>query len=174
MSLANQDIVVLLKIAVNPNEKWTSNSIASDLGLSPSQVHYSIQRCLKARLMHSVHDQPQPILKNVEEFMIHAVKYFCIPQNGAPTRGMPTIWAAAPLKDSFSVDSNSLPPVWPDPEGTVKGYSFQPIHKSAIIGSKNDNTLYEVLVLVDAIRDGSAREKNQAIKILKQKLKELK
>lgn len=171
MNLMPQDIVVLLKIVVLKNQQWSLASLANELGLSSSQVHYAINRCLEARLMTSLEGDVKPIMNNVEEFLQHGVKYLCIPKRGEQTRGVPTIWAGPPLKKYFR--SNELPPVWPDAEGQAKGFAFEPIHKSAVVGAKKDAQLYELLVLLDALRDGRAREKKLAVEMLKKKLKAL-
>ncbi len=170
MGILPQDIVVLIKLIVLKNKKWSLASLASDIGLSASQVHYAINRCIKARLVWNSEGQTIPVVGNVEEFLLHAVKYFCIPKRGEQTRGMPTIWAAPPLKKYFR--TNELPPVWPDADGTSKGFAFEPIHKCAVIAAKNDNQVYELLVLLDALRDGRARERNIAVETLKERLKE--
>lgn len=166
-----QDIIVLLKIIVSKDQKWSLASLGSDLGLSSSQVHYAINRCLEAQLLMTLEGNVKPMMSNAEEFLQHAVKYLCIPKRGEQTRGIPTIWAGPPLKLHFR--SNDLPPVWPDAEGQAKGFAFEPIHKSAVVGAKKDPQLYELLVLLDALRDGRARERNMAIEMLKEKLKEL-
>jgi len=165
-----QDIVVLLKLLVMQDQKWSLASLAGELGLSSSQVHYAINRCMKARLIVNRDGNVQPMIGNVEEFLLHAVKYICAPQRGEPTRGLPTIWGGAPLNKHFR--SQELPPVWPDPDGQCKGFAFAPIHRSAVVGAKKDPQLYEMLVLLDALRDGRVREKNMAIKMLKDRLKE--
>ena len=51
------------------------------------------------------------------------------------------------------VSSSDPPPVWPDPEGNVRGQSFSPLYKSAPKAAGQDHQLYELLVLTDAIRD---------------------
>ena len=65
---------------------------------------------------------------------------------------------------------NEPPPVWPDPEGDTRGYEFSPLYKSVPKAASKDRILYELLVIVDAIRDGRAREREIAIKELKARL----
>ncbi len=57
------------------------------------------------------------------------------------------------MKDQLLGSAEELPPVWPDPAGEVQGVSFTPIYKLAPEAAKKDNTLYELLVLVDSVRD---------------------
>jgi hypothetical protein len=62
------------------------------------------------------------------------------------------------------------PPVWPDPEGEVRGTATSPIYKSVPKAARQDEQPYELLVLVDAIRGGRAREREIAIKELRERL----
>lgn len=59
----------------------------------------------------------------------------------------------------------------PDPEGEVRGMAFSPLYKSVPKAIHADPELYELLVLVDAIRSGQARKRDFAIKELKKRLK---
>jgi hypothetical protein len=48
----------------------------------------------------------------------------------------------------------------------VRGTSFTPLYKNVPEASKRDPKLYELLALVDTIRDGRARESEIAIREL--------
>ena len=48
--------------------------------------------------------------------------------------------------------------------------ALKPLYKSVPMAAKKDATLYEYLVLVDAIRGGRARERKAASKILQERL----
>jgi len=85
------------------------------------------------------------------------------------TRGMPTGYAAPPLNSVFLPDGEP-PPVWSDPQGEVRGMSFSPLYASAPKAAQADPLLYELLVLVDAIRGGRARERAFATQELTQRL----
>src|SRR3972149_1878482 len=91
------------------------------------------------------------------------------PGAGAP-RGIPTGSPAPPLVDMIA-QPDEPPPVWPDPEGKVRGYEFSPLFKSVPKAAARDKRLYELLVLVDAIRGGRARERDIAVKELRARLK---
>jgi hypothetical protein len=95
------------------------------------------------------------------------VKYAFPVQRGGPTRGIPTAEAAPPLNQYFP-ESFSLPPVWPsanDDERSTRGIEFSPLYKNVVAASR-DPKLYELLALVDAIREGRAREREIAIREL--------
>jgi len=85
--------------------------------------------------------------------------------------GMPTAHAAAPLNTLFAIDNEPVP-VWPDADGAVRGLAFSPLYKSAPKAAQQDAALYELLVLVDAIRSGRARERAIAAKELTKRMKQ--
>ena len=94
--LLSQDVVVLAKLVSYSGERPPIAQLASDLGLSPSQVHASLKRLGRSRLIEA--QTCRPVLRAVEEFLIHGVKYAFPAQRGEATRGMATAHAAPPLK----------------------------------------------------------------------------
>jgi hypothetical protein len=163
MVLKPQDIVILLKLVASNEAEWSYPSLAHDLFMSGSEVHAGVKRAEKARLMDL--QRRVPIKKALEEFLIHGVKYAFPPSRGGLVRGMPTGYAAPPLVDLI-MQTNEPPPVWPYSEGEIRGQEFPPLYKSVPMAAARDKGLYELLALVDAVRDGRAREKNLAIKEL--------
>jgi hypothetical protein len=161
MILKPQDIVILLKLVIIGNRSWSYSSLANDLAMSPSEVHSGIGRVREARLFDP--HRKAPIIKALLEFLVHGVKYAFPPDRGPLTRGMPTSYSSPPL-NSQMVRSDEPPPVWPAPEGNVRGYEFSPLYRSVPKAAAQDNELYELLALVDAIRDGRARERELAVK----------
>jgi hypothetical protein len=167
MTLKPQDIVILLKLVSLGDRPWSYNVLAVELAMSPSEVHSGVKRAAAARLL-----DPQrnvPILRALQEFLVHGVKYAFPPDRGPLTRGLPTAYAAPPL-NSLIVLPDEPPPVWPDPEGKIRGYAFSPLYPSVPKAAALDPALYELLALVDAIRDGRARERELAIKELTARL----
>ena len=67
--------------------------------------------------------------------------------------------------------SSDLPPVWPWPNGDTRGVGLEPLYKSVPRAALRDPALYQLLALVDAIRDGRARERNLAERDLVDRLK---
>ncbi len=169
MLLKPQDILFLLKLIAIGNKSWSFNKLAIELSMSPSEVHAASNRVLEARLAVRKDKAIIPNIRNLEEFLIHGLKYVFVPKRGEMTRGIPTSYAAPPL-ESFFVPDNEPLPVWPDPEGDVRGMSFSPLYKSAPKAARSDVELYELLVLVDAIRGGRAREIDFGVKELKMRL----
>jgi hypothetical protein len=169
-ALLPQDVVVLAKLVSCGGARPGIAQLAADLLLSPSQVHASLKRLERARLADT--HSGRPILRAVEEFLVHAVKYVFPAQRGELTRGLPTAYAAPPL-NALVVGSGEQPPVWPDPEGEVRGVGFEPLCKSVPKAARKDPALYELLALVDALRDGRARERRIAERELSARLRKL-
>ncbi|VAX04956.1 hypothetical protein MNBD_GAMMA20-1, partial [hydrothermal vent metagenome] len=164
-----QDVLVALKLQAMGGRPWSYAALAIELGLSPSQLHAAVKRALAARLLVRRGEAIVAQARNLGEFLIHGLKYAFVPEMGELTRGMPTTHAAPPLNSHF-VSSNEPPPVWPDAEGEVRGQSFSPLCKSAPQAARRDPGLYELLVLVDAIRGGRAHEQEIAIRELRGRL----
>jgi len=158
---------VLLRLAARPGSDWSYPSLAADLAMSASEVHASVRRVARAGLFQeatrSVNRQA------LLEFLIHAVKYVFPAERGGVTRGLPTSHAAPPLRAHFRA-SSELPPVWPDPAGTVRGEELEPLYRSVPKAARADAQLYEWLALVDAVRAGRARERELAVKELRSRL----
>jgi len=150
---------------------WTFNGLSIDLGMSPSEVHAAAKRALAAKLAVKDSDKIRPNIRNLEDFLLHGIQYVFVPERGGLNRGMPTAHASAPMDSHFIAD-NEPPPVWPDPEGKVRGVSFSPLYKSVPKAAKKDPKLYELLALVDGLRGGRARERDFAMKELKKRLKQ--
>ena len=172
MNLKPQDILVALKLVAIGDRAWSYVQLANELSMSASEINAGVKRCLSANLlMPDFIDgkNPKPSLMALEEFLIHGVKYAFVPKLGELTRGVPTSYAASPLKGNFVV-GDEPPPVWPYAEGDTRGYSFSPLYRSAPQAALADSRLYEMLVLVDAIRGGKARERELAISKLRKRL----
>ena len=169
MNLKPQDILFLLKLVVLGETPWTFNGIAADLGMSASEVHAAARRAVAAQLACREGPAIRPNRRNLEEFLLHGIRYAFAPDLGALTRGIPTAHAAAPLADHFPAGSEP-PPVWPDPKGEVRGEAFSPLYRSVPVAARRDPALYGLLALVDAIRGGRARERALGMKELKQRL----
>ena len=159
------DIVVLLKLLVDGGGKPYAQ-MSQELGMSASEVHAAVRRCVEAGLVNS--DSRQPLRRPVMEYLLHGVRYAFPGKRGALARGIPTAHAAPPLATQITLDD--LPPVWPNPEGTTKGYALEPLYSSVPVAIKSDPKLYELLALVDTLRIGRARERKLAEEELKKRL----
>ena len=167
MILKRQDIFIMLKLVGRDGSEWSYPALSHELSMSASEVHAGVKRAVAARLM-DMH-RKIPVKTNLLEFLIHGVKYAYPPDRGGITRGMPTGYAAQPLRELI-MQLDEPPPVWPDPQGQVRGYEFSPLYSSVPHACKADPKLYELLALVDAIRDGRARERKIAIKEIQSRI----
>lgn len=154
MILKPQDILVLLKLVANGSNQWAFGPLAEQLYMSPSEVHAGIKRAKQARLYDEENKRPRK--SALYEFLIHGVKYAFPAKRGELTRGIPTSFAAPPLVEK--IVQPDVIPVWPYAEGSDRGYMFSPLYRSVPQAALEDSMLYELLALVDALRDGSARE----------------
>lgn len=171
MNLKPQDILFVLKLVALGKKNWSFNKLALELKMSPSEVHASAKRALSAGLAVKKQEIIKPNISALSEFLCHGLQYVFIPERGGLNRGMPTSYAAHPLKTVF-IDDGEPPPVWPDPDGEVRGESLSPIYSSVPTAARNDAKLYELLALIDAIRGGRARERELAKKELVQRLED--
>lgn len=169
-SLLPQDVLVLAKLVSYGRGRPPIARLADDLALSASQVHASLKRLERSRLIDTQTDQP--LLKSVEEFLVHGVKYAFPARRGEATRGVPTAYAAPPL-NNFIAATGELPPVWPDAEGEVRGVTLEPLHKAVPKAARRDPVLHELLALIDALRDGRVRERQLAERELSARLRSL-
>lgn len=160
VALKPQDLVVALKLAVNSSRDFILTDLAAEMGMALSSVHGAVTRAEQARLVSRATGSVGAIRSAVLEFALHGARYAYPGQIGPTTRGMPTAIGGPVLRIHFEDSIES--PVWPDPEGKVRGPGLQPLHACVPEASRNDRALYEVLTLIDAIRVGAARERNIA------------
>ena len=154
-----QDILVLLKIFLKEPGSWTIARLAHELFMSKSEVSLAIKRLKKARLarVSLLFKCAIPNVGAMEEFLIHGLKYTFPAEEGREMRGMPTLHSAPPLSELIVEDKQNIY-VWPYEFGNVRGKTVLPLYKSVPKAAEFDSDLYELLVLVDGIRMGRARE----------------
>ena len=166
MNLKPQDIVVVLKLLVS-NKETSYSALAYKLSMSPAEVHAAVKRAGAAGLIDVATKEVKQ--KPLLEFLIHGLKYAFPATRGTITRGLPTAHAAPPLSKRLS-GKDDLPPVWPCADGTVRGHEFKPLYRCVPSAAREDASLYELLVLVDAVRGGRARERKLAEEELRKRV----
>jgi hypothetical protein len=168
--LKPQDMVILLKLALEPVRSWSYNQLAYELRMSASEVHKGVGRLDHARLFNK--QTKRPHRRACEEFLVHGVKYAFAPDVGPVTRGVPTGFAAPVLSHPLSPESAEMEAyVWPHPEGLVRGTALAPLFPAAVEAARHDEALYAALALLDAMRIGRARERSLAEKMLLETLR---
>lgn len=175
-----QDVPILLKIEARRQKNtfitssgttlhviggFTQKDIASELGLSSSEITESLARSVLAGLYNR--DRKKVATRALLEFLQHGIRYVFPQQPGALVRGIPTAHSAKPLVDF--IQSNE-PYVWPSADGIIRGQAVEPLYPTVVQAINNDPILYEMLALVDTIRVGKTREINLAVEELRKRL----
>ena len=168
-SLRPQDLILVIKLVCNPPADWTYAEAGEHLGQSASQVFTSANRAAQSGLLYHPTLHASPNRSALKEFLIHGVKYAFPVYRGSMTRGIPTSWGAPPLNRQIATSHEPLP-VWPHPDGATRGVELSPLYKTAPKIALADVKVYEILALVDAIREGRARERDIAIKELTRRI----
>jgi hypothetical protein len=164
------DIVMLLRLTLQEGKRPTFARLASDLSLYPSEVYKSVERAQASHLLRAEGKEHHVQRSALLEFLLHGIRYAFPAVHGGIVRGTPTGYAAPPLNQIIVAGSDPVP-VWPFAEGTVRGYTLEPLHKNAPEMALKSPELYELLALVDAVRDGRIRERNLAAEELSKRLR---
>lgn len=180
--LKPQDIMILLKIlAAKHPELLLQRDLANYLCMSASEVHAGMKRLVLSQLLVPSFQEPDSKSKRkrilipnkaaCEECLIYGVKYFCPVRLGEYTRGIPTSYAA-PLFEKYIVLGRDPIPIWPYAEGDHRGLALEPLYRSVpeSIIKFPDQSFYELLVFIDTLRTGRARERKLAIELLRERI----
>lgn len=172
--LKPQDIVVLLKIlAHTDNANWPQHQLATHLCLSVSAVNASLIRLSKSGLLNLGFNNKryQPVAACCLEVLLYGVKYFLPVQIGDYTAGIATSYAAPIFKNQITLGQDPIP-VWPSANGTQRGLALEPLYHCVpnSLMCYPDQAFYDLLSLVDALRQGRARERNIAATLLKERI----
>ena len=118
--LRPQDLVVLLRLALDQAPAPTYAALGAELGITASEAHAAVERAVAARLaIRNSDGKPQVLRSSLRQFLQHGARY-CFPASqGGLTRGVPTGYAASPLKEQIRL-GNDPPPVWPSKNGTAR------------------------------------------------------
>jgi len=160
------DVFVLLKLAAQ-SKKLSQSQIADQLGISVSTVNDALQRTAICGLFNRRREAV--VIRGLTEFLEHGIRYVFPVVRGSLVRGMPTGHAASPLVEQLTAVTE-WPPVWPTATGTERGYELVPLYPTAPQAAAKDSRFYELLALVDTLREGRPRESRVAAEELKQRL----
>lgn len=160
-SLRSQDILVLAKLLAYAGPRPAMATMAGALSISSSEVHGALGRLARARLISA--EGSRPLTANIEEFLLHGIKYMFPVSRGGPAVGLVTAHAAlaqasgaasrsgaAPASDAGNAD---VPSVWPFEGGNDRGLALEPIYRTAPAAALRDPALYELLAVIDVLRD---------------------
>ena len=168
-ALKPQDVVVALKIALAPSDGSSDRPsgaptyahLAKALFMSASEAHAAVQRAIISRLLSQSSAGLVANRAALQEFLLHGLAYSFPGVEGPVSRGMPT-GAAAPHFGALFDQTQSLPLVWPDAQGEVRGPSLCPLYPNLPAACRLDENLYRMLTALDALRAGAAREREIA------------
>jgi hypothetical protein len=163
--LNGNDVLLLVRLAANP-DPWTFRSLGDELQMDPAAVHRGVAHLKEAQLL----DEDRQVNRaNVEEFLVHALRFVLPARLGPVGRGVPTAWGRAPLRKQIAAGSEPSP-VWPDPHGRVRGPVVAPVSDAAPKIAESDPELGQWLGLIDALRVGRARERKLAANELRRRI----
>lgn len=153
--------------------QFETDEISKALCLPRLEVVGSIERLRVAGLLLSSEYHRSPLSANRYGLMGLArfgFRFLFPVKPGVETKGLATAHAAAPM-NSHLFSGGSRIPVWPTPLGSDVGYSITPLHPGAPRAALADPTLHGILVMIDSMRVGRARETHVASDLLCKALK---
>jgi hypothetical protein len=172
MDLKPQDLLVLLKVAAHPPQRWTYAALGDALAMSASETHASVKRAVASGLaVAPERGEWSPVRPNLLEFVLHGVRYVWPATPGPVKRGVPTAFGAEPLASLLTATPGEAP-VWAHPAGNAKGPTLSPLYRTAPQAALADSALHRLLALLDALRTGRARERTLAAKLMAAELKQ--
>ncbi len=167
-SLKPQDLAVAMKLLLLRDKPLSYAALAEAMHLSPYEAHAAVQRLVAARLIVETAERYQLAKEALREFLMHGARYAFPPVVGEPTVGVPTAHAMEPLAKHFR-GGNDLPPVWPHPQGEVRGVGLLPLYPRLSEAALDDPELHQFLALFDALRIGRARERKLAADLIEKR-----
>lgn len=162
--LKGRDLLVLFKLC-GAKESWNFRELASNLGISVSQVHESLARAAKGRLYAPA---TRAINRDALWKVVVAIPHLFPPELLGATTGLATAHSASPLRQELAKGGEDF--VWPARGGKQRGQGLEPISKTVPESCRKDESLHEILSLVDALRVGKARERELAERFLKERI----
>jgi hypothetical protein len=114
---------------------------------------------------------PVANLTSLSEFLVHGLKFVWPAERGAIARGIPTATSNSRIAACLNVSTPAMPLVWPDPAGTVRGETVQPLYRRVPALCVSDPVLHEWLALVDIVRLKAGREAALAANEIEKRLR---
>ncbi len=139
--------------------------MAYELGISQSEISESLNRSVVAGLLAA--DKKTLMKSALLDFLKFGLRYVFPQKPSAVVRGLATAHSAPPLSQKINAENHY---VWPWAQGRQRGAGIQPLHPSVPSACLEDERLYELLALTEALRVGKAREQKLAIRELEKRL----
>ncbi len=166
--LKPQDLVVAFKLAVFKDKPLSYQELARQLHLSAFEAHAAVQRLLATRLVSEVVGIG-PVRAAFADFVCFGALYAYPAVRTENTIGMPTAYGVEPMKSLVLYGGESAP-VWPYEYGKARGMGVLPLYEKVPLAAMQDEALYELLALFDALRIGQARERELSGRLLRERL----
>lgn len=160
--LKPQDFLVLLKKMTSQGKSLTAYKLAEEIGISASSVGESLERCKAAQLVDRSKKRVNTLA--LQEFLVHGIQYVFPAEAGRVGRGVATYVSASPIQEQLAGNAESY--VWHYLKGNARGQQIEPLYPSVPDAALRDPELYQLLVIVDTLRMGRAREREIAIQEL--------
>ena len=158
------DLLVLGRILSWEGRQWTGASIAKNLNVDGTQIHYSLRHLGELDLVAP--KSKRLIYENIEQLLCCALKYVYPPKFTEGGFGIPTMYSAWPLKDLFNAHDTIVWKQKEDMEGVQGDRCLSPFHKRVPELCLYDRSLYAFCSLADAVRAGKPREIEEGKRLL--------
>lgn len=171
MELKPQDSLLALKYwsLKRANIDSSVRGISEAIGISPSEVSKGAKRLVESHILversGNLHVESGALL----EWLCYGIRYAYPQTSVGYGRGMATSWNCPLLESEMSPPRPPL--VWSATGGDVEGVLIKPFHASIPLAASRDDSLYQALSLLEAIRGGKPRELAIGRRLLTQLIK---
>jgi hypothetical protein len=162
-TLRPSDIVIACQLTLSPHAQF--GQLSKSTGLSVGECHNAVRRLRQGRVV--LPDDRRPAVDVLIGFLISGVPFAFPPMLGVETIGVPTAHSAPPFA---SLVQSADRFVWPDPAGVVRGQSLIPLFPGAPALAGMNESLYDLLTIVDALRVGTTRIRHFAAELITARL----
>ena len=159
-----QDVLVLASLIVNKEKSWRQIDLANELGLSQTEISFSLDRLYAFGLTFS--DKKAVKKDAAYEFLGTAIKYLYPPKYEGIARGLPTGASADPLSAGLTKSEEIV--IWESELGLIKGQALRPIYLTIPTAANKNKQLYKLLTVIDALRTSHGRVLELSKKYLKE------
>lgn len=144
------------------DNRYSLLALEKSTGISKSQISLAIKRCVALKLLFIKDGIPYVNVHDLFNIIRYAIMFFFPIKKVGLQYGLPISASSLFLNKKILVNKE-YPMVWAYTKGNVWGEAIEPIYPTAPAAALKDPILYELLVLVDAIRANNPREKMVAI-----------
>lgn len=160
--ISGRRIAILLKIIAMKDKYWNQQLLSKELELSQSEISSGLKNLIQSKLIRKTSTSYVVVVSACEEFFVHGFRYALPLNHVRKGKGIVTSYAAPIFNGDFFVDENK--PVWIYEGGNDEGIGVEPLYDKLpdAISKNQDNEFYNLLTMVDALREDRARERNLA------------